>query len=111
MSIQIYRGTTPTIYCNLPDTINPAEIAEVWITLAHGKKYCLDFSLDAGTIDLVGRTLSIHLSQEQTLSLRPHSCELGVRILMKDSTALAIKQPVDVEVIDVTKDGVIYDAG
>lgn len=111
MSIQIYRGTTPTIYCNLPEDIDPAMIAEVWMTIAHGKKYCLDFSLDEGTLHLNGRTLSVRLTQEETLSMKPHECNLGLRLLLTDGTALAIKRPVDVEVIDVTKDGVIRDAG
>lgn len=111
MAISIYRGTTPTVQFQLPDDIPAEYVAEAWMTFARGKTILFDFSMDNGDLIMNGNTLSHRFSQEETLSVKAQSCEIGIRLLMTDGSALCTLEPEDCDIIAIPKDGVIYDAG
>lgn len=83
----MYRGTTPTHTFTLPDEISPSSIKELRISYAQGCKEI--FSRNVSTCSFDGQTITIKLTQEETLSFRANiDVQIQLRLLLTDGTAL-----------------------
>ena len=69
--IEITCGATPVISSDLPDGVTPDMVSQGWFTIL--QSYSSKPVLDLGdlTYDSEENTASAHLTQEQTLKLRP----------------------------------------
>lgn len=65
----MYRGTTPTFVIELPSSIPVASIDEAFLTFEQNGANIFEMDLSMMTIDSQANTMSVVLSQEQTLSL------------------------------------------
>lgn len=84
------RGTTPTITFKINTDLDLSLIQECWITLkdnlgAKEKTY----TLSSITIDAVNKTLTVSMSQEDTLYFNSGNINVQVRIRMSNGLAYA----------------------
>lgn len=97
------RGTTPTLVFTLPFAVD--NLAAAWITIAQNKNIIIDKALGDCVCD--GNTLSVALSQSETLQLTNGVfCEVQIRVRTVAGEALASKiytMPAE----RILKDGVI----
>ena len=112
--MQFIRGTTPTIVITVQSDIDLTEVAEVWIYISQQNKVKVDKELSDITFDYENKTMTVTLSQEDTLALKADTPNLflttffQIRMLMNDGTALAtIASKLSVK--EVYKGGVITD--
>lgn len=109
--MQLIRGTTPTIIATVTSDVDLTEVAEVWLYLAQQNKIKVDKKLDSVEIDAENKTMTITLSQEDTLALKAETDTLfQIRLLLNDSTALATLAS-KVTVKEVYKGGIITPEG
>ena len=104
MVILIRRGTTPTIQVVLPDELDMSTIVTAWIYINQNGEVIVDRSND--TIEIEDNTLSITLTQEETLALSDGFAFIQVRLLDTDGVALA-SQENRVHVLPIYKEGEI----
>ena len=100
----ISRGTTPTISLTIPNlsTLDPAQI---WLTLKNGD---IEITYDINTlnVDKENNTISVSLTQQDTLSYSPGFLYIQARILADNDRAF--KTPMlTLTVEDILKDGII----
>ncbi|MBR5823713.1 MAG: hypothetical protein IKY67_06190 [Paludibacteraceae bacterium] len=80
------RGTTPSLTFNLPFDVS--NIKTVWVTFS--QKHFEVLSLETEQLQLKGQTISVKLTQDQTLSLKQdEDVEIQLRILTNNGDALA----------------------
>ena len=80
------RGTTPTEFVHIPDSIVATDIAQIWFTIAQDKRVIIDKTIEDGYLE--DQTFAFPLSQEETLRLDEESeCNAQVRILMQNGKA------------------------
>ena len=104
--MQFIRGTTPSIVITVKTELDLHQIAEVWIYVSQQNKVKVDKQLTDVTFDYAENTMTIKLSQEDTLALKEGEALFQIRVLMMDGTALAtLASKVDVK--PVYKGGVI----
>lgn len=104
--MQLIRGTTPTIIINVKNEIDLHQVAEVWIYISQQNKVKVDKQLEDTTFDYEERTMTVTLSQDDTLVLKEGEALFQIRLLLMDGTALAtLASKVDVK--PVYKQGVI----
>ena len=104
----MYRGTTPTLIfnVNLASEIL-ADLAEAYITIQGNNVDTLEFAMENIAIDSVNKTMSIKLTQEQTLAYSPKAM-LNMQIRCKDSVGNAYAcNIVSCSIEKILKDGVI----
>ena len=108
--ITIRRGSTPNIICHIPDEIDMSEITNVWLYLTqeeHGKnKVIIDKIFPDMDLNLDEQTISVKLSQEETLALRLGVATIQIRLLMEDGDCLPSSEE-SVRVLNVYKEGVM----
>lgn len=97
------RGTTPRLNFNLP--FDTELIKTVWVTFSQfGSEV---FTLENDGLEMEESTISVKLTQEQTLSLRRgEAVEIQIRILTNSDDALA-SNVMKTEVDGLLKEGVI----
>jgi hypothetical protein len=61
----VIRGTTPRLFFTVP--FDPAEAKKIWITFSQNEKEV--FTVEKDACEYEGNTISVKLSQKQTLSL------------------------------------------
>ena len=112
--MQFIRGTTPTIVITVQSDIDLTEVAEVWIYISQQNKVKCDKELSDITFDYENKTMTVTLSQNDTLAFKADTPNISqttlfqIRMLMNDGTALAtIASKVSVK--EVYKGGVITD--
>ena len=99
----IYRGTTHDISFELETDISDVEV--MWVTFSQFGTEKITKTLDDVTID--GHTVTVHLTQEDTLSLKPKiRAYIQIRLLMNSGDA-DITETFWREVKPCLKDGVI----
>lgn len=104
--MQLIRGTTPTIIITVQTEIDLHQVAEVWIYISQQNKVKVDKQLENVTFDYEERTMTVTLSQEDTLNLKDGDALFQIRLLLMDGTALAtLASKVDVK--PIYKGGVI----
>lgn len=102
----MYRGTTPTLRFKLKNTqIDLDTATEIWVTLK-SYPYVNTWDISRCSIDNENKTISISLSQEETLALPVSSVKAQIRILLSSGQAVATTiETVDVN--EILRDGVI----
>lgn len=104
--MQLIRGTTPTIIITVQTEIDLHQVSEVWIYISQQNKVKVDKQLEDTTFDYEERTMTVTLSQDDTLALKEGDALFQIRLLLMDGTALAtLASKVDVK--PVYKQGVI----
>lgn len=105
--MKITRGTTPTLTLNVTSDLDLHEISVIWAYITQKKHVVIDKSITDVEFDYDNRVISMKLSQEDTLALKPDvEAIFQVRLKMNDGTALA-SGDYRVTIKDVGKDGVI----
>ena len=80
------RGTTPTYIISFKEEIQFDSVDTWSVTL---KQIPYELNIDDPVVDLVEKTLSVTLTQEQSLGFRKGNAELQVRGVFADGTAFA----------------------
>lgn len=103
----MYRGTTPTLIFDLSanKTLVFDNFDEVWVTLKKGV-YEVTWDLAKCVLDSVAKTISITLTQEETLALPKPVVNAQIRILLNNGSALATNIA-EIDVNEILKEGVI----
>lgn len=84
------RGTTPKIYMELPKEISVENIKDAVFTMAQGKKEIISKKLNEMEIHASENSLSILLSQEETLLLSDqYVVELQLKLKNHDDVVIA----------------------
>jgi len=105
-TMQITRGTTPTILINIKNDIDMTTIHQVWIYISQQNKVKVDKEISDVDMDTEKRQISLRLEQEDTLALKSGDAFFQIRILLEDGTALATVAN-KISVIEIYKDGVL----
>ena len=79
--MQLIRGTTPTIIITVQTEIDLHQASEVWIYISQQNKVKVDKQLDDVTFDYEERTMSVTLSQDDTLALKEGEAVFQIRLL------------------------------
>ena len=107
--MSIIRGTTPTITFHVHSNIDMTQIAELWITfrtkpgVPQKEK---TFTLDSTSIDPVEKTVTLVLTQEDTLAFAESAINVQMRVRMNDDMAYA-SSIIETSIGKILKDGVI----
>ena len=98
----MYRGTTPTLTFALP--FQAGVIKNLFVTFSQKGQILLEkTTADCG---LIGNTIELNLTQEDTLKFMPGNAELQVRIIDNSNQALASKI-YSINIGSILKDGII----
>ena len=84
--MQLIRGTTPTIIITVQTEIDLHEVAEVWIFISQQNKVRVDKQLQDTTFDYEKRTMTVTLSQNDTLALKEGDALFQIRLLLQNGT-------------------------
>lgn len=101
----MYRGTTPTLYLELDTELDLSNVVEMWVTFK-SPTIELTKSLSEVIFDSETNTITVTLSQEETLKLFNGKADVQVRLKTSDDLAYAT-DIVDVEIGRILKEGVI----
>lgn len=105
--MELIRGTTPTIIITVQTELDLHQVSEVWIYISQQNKVKVDKKITDVTFDYENRTISLVLSQEDTLELKAGQDSIfQIRLLLLDGTALATIGS-KVTVREIYKGGVI----
>lgn len=106
----IIRGTTPTIVFNVKTELDLSEVVELWITFkaktGDPRQRDMTYDLDDVVIDPELKTISLFMSQEDTLAFNEKPYNVQIRLRTQDDLAYAssiIEEPIG----KILKDGVI----
>ena len=101
----IVRGTTPSISFKITSDIDLSKLTEIWFTIKDEKagiERTFKLSDNEVAVDNVEKTLTVTLSQEDTLSFRSRMIQIQIRA--KDDGNLSYAtQIMDVALADVLK--------
>lgn len=98
------RGTNPVLTFTLPE---PVTIAVLFITFQQDGQTILEKDLSAVTYDTDSGTITLPLSQEDTLRFKEHE-PAWVQLRLRDNLDNAVaSEPMRVDVGEIFKDGVI----
>lgn len=105
----ITRGTTPTLTFKINSNLDLTDIAELWITFRtepgvwqREKTY----TLDDVAVDAVEKTITLVLTQEDTLNFGESAVQIQMRVRMNDTMAYA-SDIIETTIGKILKDGVI----
>lgn len=107
---RIIRGTTPTITFTITSDVDLTKFTEIWFTIADSKttaERTYKLSESEVAVDSEAKTITVHLSQEDTLKFRS-SVRVQIRALNDEGNSFATKI-IDVELDNILKGGVITD--
>lgn len=113
-SFEIIQGSTPTITCSIPDTIDMELIVNIWLFVSQRDGYkkdklIIDRKANTITKDIENRTIYVTLTQEETLALEPEkSAVIQLQFYMEDGKSIP-SNPVWFEVRKNYKGEVIGD--
>lgn len=101
----MYRGTTPTLIYKVKSNLNLDTVKQIWVTL---KNYSFERTYDKNEvlIDSENNTVTVELSQEDTLKFYGSKVQTQIRVLVDSDKAFAsnIKE---IDINDILKEGVI----
>lgn len=102
----MYRGTTPTLVFTINSEIDLNTIKEVWITFDLSP--LLTYTKNDVEIDDSLKTITLKLTQDDTLKFTKHNVNVQLRFLLDNDEAYA--SPIkSITVNDIIKGGVISD--
>lgn len=103
----MYRGTTPTeVYKINNADVDLSECKQIWVTIVDWSTKEFTWDINRLTIDAGERTISLTLTQEETLAFTPGGAYAQLRFLYNDNSAFASKR-IGFKIEDVKKGGVI----
>lgn len=104
--MEIIRGTTPTIIISVQTDIDLSVVSAAWIYISQQNKVRVDKKLNDISIDAEEKTITVTLTQQDTLNLKANieaffqiRLRLGETALATTATKIVIKE--------IYKDGVI----
>lgn len=99
------RGTTPTIVISTDIDLSPAIV--LYLTFAQDDETVFEFDLSAGRFTITEDSISVTLTQEETLSLAETSkVDIQIRARFSDGTAVA-SNVMKTKAREILKEGVI----
>lgn len=101
------RGTTPTEVYHIDNTdVDLSDCKQIWVTIVDWS--CKEYTYDINRllIDAEERTISLTLTQAETLAFVPGDAYAQIRFLYNDDSAFASKR-IGFIIEDVKKGGVI----
>lgn len=101
----MYRGTTPTLYLELDTELDLTNVIEMWVTLK-SPTVEVTKTLNEVVFDSETNTITVTLSQDETLAFYKGVAEVQVRIRTSENLAYAT-DIAKVEVGKILKEGVI----
>ena len=111
--IKIRRGSTTEITVHIPESLDMPSIQNIWLYIAQGidgfnNKVVIDRSYAKDEIekDDIERTLTVILTQEETLALKVGDGVCQLRLYFDDDTCFPSAEE-KVRVLDVYKGGVM----
>lgn len=104
--MQLIRGTTPTIIITVQSEVDLAKVVAIWIYISQNNKVKVDKELSDVVFDFEHKTITVELSQEDTLGLKEGDALFQIRMLLDDDTALATLAG-KVTIKPVYKEGII----
>ena len=104
------RGSTQNLVFNIG--INTEEVSQLWLTFSHSNRLNAEiFTKEKNDVILEGTTLTVPLSQEETLALNEYNIKekvvyIQLRVLLKDGQS-RVSKVVELTVEHLLKDGVL----
>lgn len=99
------RGTTPTFVFKMGDDLDMNAIKEVYVTIKSLSKQ-ITFPTDRCALDDTEHTITVELTQEETLLFETPSAKVQIRIL--DTNDMAYATPIkEISVDPILQEGVI----
>lgn len=104
------RGSTQQLIFNIG--INTEEVSQLWLTFSHSNRLNAEiFTKEINDVILDGTTITVPLSQEETLALNEYNIKekvvyIQLRVLLNDGQVLA-SNVVEMTVSHLLKDGVL----
>ena len=112
MAIVIRRGATPRITTHIPDDIDMSEITNVWIYISQSEGCQNVVKVDKGITDVQidpdEKTISVKLTQEDTIALKVGTGTIQIRLLLSNGDCLPSSEGT-VRVLSLYKEGVMTD--
>jgi hypothetical protein len=103
--IGLYRGTTPSFCFKLKTDVDFDQIEVLYVTFKSQTKE-LSLSKDECVLDNELKTVTVHLTQEQTLDFYPGNVDVQIRLRVGKDRAYAT--PIkNIDISQILKDGVI----
>ena len=101
------RGTTPTeVYTIGESSLDLSQCTQIWVTIVDYSCKEFTWDIDRLTVDSANNTISLTLTQLETLEFTPGGAYAQSRFLYSDGSAFASKR-VSFAIEDVKKGGVI----
>lgn len=104
--MEIIRGTTPTIIISIQTEIDLSEVSAAWIYISQQNKVRVNKGLSDIEIDTDEKTITVVLTQEETLNLKAGIETLFQIRLRLNDTALATTAT-KITVKEIYKEGII----
>ena len=104
------RGTTQNLVFNVG--IDTEEVSQLWLTFSHSNMLNAEiFTKEINDVILDGTTITVPLSQEETLALNEYNIKekvvyIQLRALLKDGQS-RVSKVVELTVEHLLKDGVL----
>lgn len=104
------RGSTQNLVFNVG--INTEEVSQLWLTFSHSNRLNAEiFNKTKDDVILDGTTITVPLSQEETLALNEYNIKekvvyIQLRVLLKDGQS-RVSKVVELTVEHLLKDGVL----
>ena len=105
--ITFIRGSTPSISAQIPEETNIDfdDIESIWFFIQQGKTARLDKYTEDCIIDSVERTITMNLSQDDTLQFSEGRAKIQISLLLKSGKRpISLAENVDIK--PVYKEGV-----
>ena len=100
----MYRGTTPTITFNIHTDIDLNDVAECWVTFkAHIGDKEETYDISDLIIDAENKTITVAMSQDETLFFNAGRIFVQIRMRMNDDLAYAS------DIKEMTMNGILKD--
>jgi len=108
--IEITRGTTPTITTHVKNLVIPMDqVKQVWVVFAQDpfKKLKISKEIEDVVLDNEKQTISVLLSQEDTLALKKGEAFFQVKVHMLDGSTLATRDDYKAIIYESYRGGVM----
>ena len=102
----MYQGTTPTFIFELDTPIDLSDMSQIWITIRDGLGFKHNWDKTRTTIDDENHKISLFLSQQETLSIKPGLGAVQIRFLTNGGIALTTERKM-ITIATTIKGGVI----
>lgn len=101
------RGTTPTFVFQLDTpTLDLTTLTQIWVTIEDGRDEQKTWDISNVTVDNENKTISLYLTQEETLAFATGTARVQIRMLTSNGAAIATDYST-IEIHNVLKKGVI----